>query len=724
MLPPHSIAAAAMRSLLPLILLLSLLSGGALANGLATASSPYLRQHATDPVAWYPWGEEAFARARELDRPIFLSIGYAACHWCHVMREESFADPLVAQQLNEHFVAIKVDRQERPDLDATYLRVARLLNGEAGWPLNLLLTPDGRPFFASAYLPREDRLGQPGLLTLLPRFAALWQEQRGHIDATAEMVATLLASASQEEAAPAPTPAALREAADTLAASFDPQHGGFLPAPKFPAVPKLLFLLRYAHANHHPQAQQMVTTTLKAMARGGLFDQLGGGFHRYTPAADWQVPHFEKMLYDQALLTLVYLEGWQASGDPQLRSVAERTLEYVLRELTAADGTFYAAQDADSGGAEGLYYLWSEAQLREVLGAEDAELAAEAFGISLEGNYPEPSAAGLSVPQLAVTADELAQRHHTPVATMAERLDGLRTQLLQARQRRPPPGLDPQRLTDWNGLMVAALARAGITLQQPRYTACARRAADQLLTQLRDPQGQLWHRYHAGQTDVPAQLDDYAYLIWGLIELYEASAAPRYLHAALTLTSRAQQQLGDATGGYFQSTYLPLGGVARSKPMRDGATPAGNGVMLLNLLRLGRMTANSELEQQAQRLLAAAAHPLATDPANSATLLLGLQYATTRSYEVVLAGVPQLPGSSELTEAVFGLYEPHKVVLYRPEGELPPITALAPYTQAQLPQGGRATAYVCSHYLCRLPSGDPATVQRLLRGEELTSTVQ
>jgi uncharacterized protein YyaL (SSP411 family) len=580
-------------------------------NRLQASQSRYLLQHASNPVDWYPWGEEAFARAKKENKPLFVSIGYSTCHWCHVMEQESFSDPAIARLMNEAFVSIKVDREERPDLDAVYLAVTRTLTGDAGWPNNVILTPDGKPFFAASYIPKEK------FRALIPRIAAQWSEQRERVVANAEMItrtltATASASGGDDDGGPkAAAPQVLERGYRQLAARFDAQHGGFLPAPKFPAPHHLMFLLRWWQRSGDARALEMVETTLRAMRAGALWDAKGYGFHRYASDAGWREPHYEKMLYDQALLALAYLEAYQATGRAEHAQTARDIFTYVLRDLRAPGGAFYAAQDAD----EAYYTAKDRTKLRA-------------------------------------------------------------------------PGRDEKVIADWNGLMIAALAFGANVLDEPRYAQAAARAADAVVSKRR--------RF----------LDDSAFLVWGLLNLYEATFDVRHLQQAIALNEEATRLFRDEKGRFFITPYDAQPLLVRPRETMDGAIPAGNSVQLMNLVRLARITARPEYEKQAGELLAATRDEIGLAPSASTHLLSALDFVAGPSREIVLSG----GDVRAMRRAVFSRFAPNKVVVHRPPGKAPPITRIAPYTLHQRPLGGKTTAYVCTNYLCRLPVTDPRKV--------------
>ncbi|HYC92051.1 MAG TPA: thioredoxin domain-containing protein [Thermoanaerobaculia bacterium] len=547
---------------------------------------------------WYPWSEEAFARAKAENKPIFLSIGYSTCHWCHVMEKESFADPEIAKLMNEAFVSIKVDREERPDLDAVYLSVTRTLTGDAGWPNNVILTPDGKPFFAASYIPKEK------FRALIPRISTQWREQRERVVANAEMIVRSLHSSPS--AGDALTADVLAKGYQQLAARFDPKHGGFLPEPKFPAPHHLMFLLRHWHRTREAKALEMAETTLRRMRAGPLWDVKHSGFHRYATNADWSEPHYEKMLYDQALLALAYLEAYQATRRAEYAETARAVFTYVLRDLRAPSGAFYAAQDADEA-----YYTG---------------------------------------------------------------------------RKRTKPGRDEKLIADWNGLMIAALSFGANVLDEPSYAAAAVKAADAITPKRR--------RF----------LDDYAFLVWGLLNLYEATFDVRHLESAIALNDEAVRLFRDAKSGRFYITANDAESLlVRPRETGDGAIPSGNSVQLMNLVRLSRITARPEYEQFANELLRGASDEVSLAPSASTFLLAALDFSLGPSQEIVLSG----KDVSAMRRAVFARFAPNKVVVHRPPGDAPPIVKLAPYTEAQRAIGGKATAYVCTNYMCKLPVTDP-----------------
>ena len=573
-------------------------------NRLIREKSPYLLQHAYNPVDWYTWGDEAFEKARKEDKPIFLSIGYSTCHWCHVMEHESFEDTEVARLMNEAFVSIKVDREERPDLDHVYMTVCQMMTGAGGWPLNVILTPDRKPFFAGTYFPKESRFGRLGMMDLAPRIEELWRTQREQVLQSASKIMLALRQVPDSSPGQVPGKDVLDSAYQQLAERFDPVQGGFSQAPKFPTPHNMLFLLRYWKRTGETRALEMVEKTLQAMRLGGIYDHVGFGFHRYSTDAEWLVPHFEKMLYDQAMLAMAYTEAYQATGKSEYAKTAQEIFAYVLRDMTAPNGGFYSAEDADSEGVEGKFYVWNLEDIDRVLESGEADLVKRVFNAKLSGNFEEEATGrltGSNILHQKSSLSEVASELKLSREELEERLQEARKKLFAAREKRIHPHKDDKILTDWNGLMIAALSKGAQAFDQPKYADAARKAADFIFKTMRDPSGRLLHRFRDGEAALHAHVDDYSFLIWGLLELYEASFDVHYLQSALTLNDDFMAHFWDAGGGglYFtadDAEELLL----RKKEIYDGATPSGNSVAALNLLRLARITANADLEQRAE----------------------------------------------------------------------------------------------------------------------------
>ncbi|WP_419949400.1 thioredoxin domain-containing protein [Candidatus Palauibacter sp.] len=702
---------------------------GPRANRLASEKSPYLLQHAFNPVDWYPWGEEAFERSRAEDRPIFLSIGYATCHWCHVMEHESFEDPDVAALLNRDFISIKVDREERPDIDGVYMTVCQLMTGHGGWPLTIVMTPDKQPFFAGTYFPRESVAGRLGMLELLPRLVGLWRERRTDVEAAG---ASALQAVREVEtrgvgsADGALGEETLRRGFGDLLARFDPHQGGFSRAPKFPAPHQLLFLLRWSHRTGDPRGVEMVEKTLVSMRRGGIFDHVGYGFHRYSTDARWLVPHFEKMLYDQALLAMAYTELWQITRDDAHRRVALEIFEYVARDLTDPGGAFHSAEDADSEGREGAFYVWTRDELDEVVGAalgEDAaRLARRAFQVETRGNFADEASGlrtGENILHLRETPAQIAAAVGEEAGDIEGRLEEIRRLLFEARATRVRPLLDDKILTDWNGLMIAAMAAGGRAFGEEPLVAGAAGAADFILDRLRDEDGRLLHRHREGESAIAAGAADHACLIWGLIELYGATWAPRWLREARGLLDDLLERFWDPERhGVFnvdaEQTDVPV----RQKEVYDGATPSANAAAWYVLLRLGRLTGDPGLLDRAESLGRALAGPVGGAPSAHTMSLVALDLALGPSREVVVSGNPAAADTQRMLAALTDRYGPRTAVLFKPaaaEGDGDAASAaaaeleeVAPFTRAYGARDGAATAYVCSGFTCQRPTTDVA----------------
>jgi uncharacterized protein YyaL (SSP411 family) len=675
-------------------------------NRLIFEKSPYLLQHAHNPVDWFPWGDEAFSRAQKEDKPVFLSIGYSSCHWCQVMEAESFEDEEVAQLLNEHFVAIKVDREERPDVDQIYMTVCQSMTGSGGWPLTVIMTPGKMPYFAGTYFPKQAKFGRPGLMEVLSHSAALWENQRERVlevsTQVGDMVRTLSTSAE---------PGTLRvsnmeEAYLLFRSTFDARFGGFGKAPKFPSPHNLSFLLRWWKRTGDRNAVDMVEKTLEAMWRGGMYDHVGFGFHRYSTDDRWLVPHFEKMLYDQAMLAIAYTEAYQATGKELPAEVAQQIFAYVLRDMTSPQGGFYSSENADSEGEEGKFYVWTQKEIQEILGSEQADLFGRFHGVNEEGNF-EGRRNVLHIPK---APEDFAQDEGTSVEELGRILEQARKRLFDARKARAHPSKDDKILTDWNGLMIAALAKGAQALNEPKYAEAARRAADFLLKNLRRSDGRLLHRYRDGEAAIPGYLDDYAFLVWGLLELYETAFEVRYLKEALHLTEEMINIFWDERKGGFYFTGQDAEEVlARIKQYHDGAIPSGNSVASLNLLRLGKITANDRLERIAEELIRSFGGQVNRSPTGFTQFLVALDFALGPTKEIVVAGDLDGKGTKRMLRSLQGRFLPRKFLILHPEGkDRKAIEELAPFVKEQVSIDGKPTAYVCENYACKLPTTDEA----------------
>jgi len=683
-------------------------------NRLIDEKSPYLLQHAHNPVYWYPWGDEAFQKAKKEDKPIFLSIGYATCHWCHVMAHESFEDEEVAELLNKYFIAIKVDREERPDVDKIYMFVCQSLTGQGGWPLSIFMTPETKPFFAGTYFPKSGRLGLPGFMDVLTQIATMWQEDRANILKSSEAITSAIQPDSGSgSAVDAVREETLRKGYTQLARHFDPTWGGFGAAPKFPTPHHLTFLMRWHKRSGDSTGLDMVKKTLTAMRMGGVFDQIGFGFHRYSVDEKWLVPHFEKMLYDQALLGIAYVEAYQATGKLEFARVAREIFSYVMRDMTSPDGGFYCAEDADSEGKEGLFYLWTPQEVKKVLGGKPGDLFCRFYDINEAGNFEE----GRSIPHMPVSLPAFAAREGMDPARLDSLLSDGRRKLLGVRKERIHPLQDDKILTSWNGLMIAALAKGDQALGNQEYGDAARRAAEFILKNLKAADGRLLRRYRQGEAALPGYLDDYAFLVWGLIELYEATFDVSYLEQAMALNETMLDMFWDKQGGglYFTGKgNEPL--ITRSKEIYDGALPSGNSVAALNLLRLARLTGNVDLEKMSDQLTGAFATQVVDQPMAHTQLMIAIDFMIGPSKEIVVAGDPALEATQAMLGAIQRKFLPNKVLLLRPRGaEGKRLTSLSPFVEGMAPVDHQPTVYICEQYACQAPIRDMPQLESALR---------
>jgi len=685
--------------------------GGPEFNRLIHEKSPYLLQHARNPVDWYPWGPEAFAAAKAQDKPVFLSVGYSTCHWCHVMEHESFEDEDVAKLMNASFICVKVDREERPDIDAVYMEVTQAMTGRGGWPMTVIMTAEKEPFFAGTYFPKSARGQRYGMMELVPEIMRAWNEERDKVTQHAATVTKALAERNASTRGDtALSDQTLERAARQLADNFDAEHGGFRSAPKFPVPHNLRFLLRWAQRSGDEQALAMVEKTLHGMRVGGMYDHVGYGFHRYSTDRSWFLPHFEKMLYDQALLALAYTEAWQVTGKDEYRRVADEVFTYVTRDMTSPEGGFYSAEDADSEGEEGLFYLWKPEELVEVLGEEDGKFAARVWNVVPGGNFADQATGqktGDSILHFQQSVAEIAGTEGLSVEEFEARLEGIRTRLFENREGRIHPLKDDKVLADWNGLMIAAFAYAARAFDEPAYAQTARKAADFVLDKLVDEGGRLRKRYRTGSVDFDGLLEDYAFVIWGLIEVFQTTQDAHYLERALALQKILDDQFwDDEVGGYFLTPDDGEALIVRTKEIYDGAIPSGNSVACLNLLRLGRLTGESEFEHRADEVLQAFSGSVAAGPSNYTQLLLALDFQVGPSLEIVVAGSRDAADTRAMLRELERGFVPNKVVVLRPDEGAEAVQKLAPYTEYQTSIDGKATAYVCQNFTCQRPTTD------------------
>ena len=684
---------------------------GSKENKLINEKSPYLLQHAKNPVDWYPWGEEAFLKAKKEDKPIFLSIGYSTCHWCHVMAHESFEDPYVAKLLNETFISIKVDREERPDIDKIYITVCQLMTNSGGWPLTILMTPDKKPFFAGTYFPKETRFGRIGLIDLIKRVKNLWSNNRNDLLDSSEKITLALQNSTPESPGKSLDQSVLRTAYAQLKTRYDNKKGGFGSAPKFPTPHNLLFLLRIWKRTGDKEALGMVEKTLREMRKGGIYDHIGFGFHRYSTDSQWLVPHFEKMLYDQALLTLAYLEAFQATKKEVYRRTAKEILEYVTRDMLSPEGAFYSAEDADSEGVEGKFYVWTQQEIEEMFEKEDAELFIKVYNVSNKGNFLEEASkekTGSNILHLSLSFEEMSENSSFSKEDFENTLRKMREVLFEKRERRIRPLKDDKILVDWNGLMIAAFSYAGYVFNETKYTEIAKRAVNFIYEKMFTSTGELLHRYRDGEAEVVGFLDDYAFLIWGLLNLYESTFETNFLKKAIELQSVLNKEFWDIQiGGFFFTSEVSEDLLARQKEIYDGAIPSGNSVAMLNLLRLFQLTGNEDYEKKAEIISKVFAESVRATPSAYSFLLIALDYAIGPTYSLVVAGESADGETISMIQGLKSQYLPNKSFIFRPtEDEIPLIDQFSNYIQFFDKFQGKATAYVCINKTCKAPTND------------------
>lgn len=673
-------------------------------NRLSREMSPYLLQHAHNPVDWYPWGEEAFEKAVKEQKPVFLSVGYATCHWCHVMERESFENEEIAALMNNAFVCIKVDREERPDIDHIYMTVCQMMTGSGGWPLTIVMTPDKKPFYAATYIPPESRYGRVGLKELIPRISDVWTNDRSKLLESADQITDVLSRQAAQGSGAELDPKLLQAGYAALMQEYDVHRGGFGSSPKFPTPHRLVFLLRQSEQKGVAAAEH----TLREMYQGGIFDHIGFGFHRYSTDADWLVPHFEKMLYDQALLAMAYTEAYERTGEGFYADVAKHILTYVQRDMTAPEGGFYSAEDADSEGEEGRFYVWSADAIRAVAG-EDYDFVSGVWNIEGPGNFHDESTGrlnGKNIPHLSALLSEEDER----------KLSSLRSTFFCEREKRVHPLKDTKVLTDWNGLMIAAFAKAGRAFGMEQYTQTAMRANAFIESEMREENGELWHRWREGNKAVHGHLEDYAFLIFGLVELYESTFDTQYLEAALNYNRILSQSFVDGeSGGYFMTARDAETLIIRPKELYDGAIPSGNSVQLLNLLMLARLTGQAELEEQAVAAGKAFSGSIDRSPSGFAQALIALQFAGDKAAEIVVVGRRADPETTAMLNCIKSVYRPSGVVLFKDADDPEPLTELAPFTKEMGMLDGKPTAYICRNFACEKPINSIDGLQKRLR---------
>jgi uncharacterized protein YyaL (SSP411 family) len=690
-------------------------------NRLVNEKSPYLRQHAYNPVDWHPWGDEAFDKAKKENKPIFLSIGYSTCHWCHVMERESFSDESVARVLNDKFIAVKVDREERPDIDAVYMSVCQAITGGGGWPLTVILTPDKKPFFAGTYFPKESRGNRIGLIDLANQVYEFWINEREEVNASTQKIIDHLTHPKVDTKGGSLSETILTKAFEDFSKRFDAVNGGFGKVPKFPSPHTIIFLLRYYYRTKSSFALEMAEKTLDAMSRGGIFDHIGYGFHRYSTDENWFAPHFEKMLYDQAMMILAYANAHHLTKKNIYRETVEHTIEYVMREMISPEGGFFSAEDADSEGSEGKYYLWTYDEIKSIL-KDDAELFCAVYGIEDEGNFADPFATvetRTNIHALKKPLSAYAEKYQGSEFELKEQLNRCRQKLFASREQRIKPFKDTKILTDWNGLMIAALAYAGSILNDRKVIYTAMQAYLFLTTTLKDNNDKLSHSYFEGHVSAPAMLDDYAYLIWGAIELYQATFDAAYLSDALKYTELVVKQFKDHEyGGFLFSSAENEALIIPHKEIYDRAIPSGNSVMMNNLIRLSHICGRSNLDFEALQLVNAFTAQVLASPSSSAHFLNGMALHFLPPYEIALAGDRNSDKMKRFLRELTLVYYPHKIIILKAVGEDHTLLSeLLPYTDGMISIDGEVTLYFCKNYSCELPMFSIEEILKAL-GEE------
>ncbi len=667
-------------------------------NRLANESSPYLLQHKNNPVDWYPWGKEAFNKALELDRPIFLSIGYSTCHWCHVMEEESFEDEEVAKLLNENFISIKVDREERPEIDHLYMTVCQAMTGRGGWPLTIIMTPNKDPFFAGTYFPKRGRRGRPGMMELLPSVSQAWEKERDDLVLSANQINKYLIDSNKKELGDQLEESILVDTYSQFVNRYDDKHGGFGDKPKFPSPHNLIYLLRYHNMTGDKTSLLMAEKTLKNMRLGGIFDHIGFGFHRYSTDKEWLLPHFEKMLYDQAMLALAYTEAFQITNDSFYQKVVEEILFYVQRDMTDKRGGFYSAEDADSEGEEGLFYLWTAEELKEKLSSADAELIIETFNIELSGNYIDEALGKKTLKNILYLNKPKANN----------KINQILNNLYKVREKRIHPLKDDKILTDWNGLMIAAFAKAGDVFNSDDYIEQAENSAQFILKNLTDKNGRLLKRYRNGKSGIDSHLDDYAFFIWGLLELYEATFNTIYLSEAIKLSEIMVSEFWDTeNGAFFLGSNNSEKLIVRAKTGYDGAIPSGNSVAAMNFIKLNRITGETKWVEISDKIFMTFSKEISNTPSAFAHMLNAFLFESNEPKEVVVVGSGKDPETKLAIEKIKSIYIPSKVIIFKDtDDKSNKLTPLAKWTMTQESIDDKTTFYVCRDFACKIPTTD------------------
>jgi len=688
-------------------------------NKLINEKSPYLLQHVYNPVNWFPWSDEAFEKAKQEDKPIFLSIGYSTCHWCHVMEKESFEDDEVAKLMNDTFISIKVDREERPDIDGIYMSVCQMITGSGGWPLTIVMTPDKKPFFTGTYFPKQNRFNRIGMIELIPKLKDIWLNRKEEVLNSAEEITTSLKQQNINSQFAEIDETVLDKAYKDLLERFDDTYGGFGKAPKFPTPHNLLFLLRYNKKKNESKALELVEKTLTEMRRGGIYDHIGFGFARYSTDQHWLVPHFEKMLYDQAILVMAYTETYLVTKNTFYKNTAEEILEYVLRDMTHPEGGFFSAEDADSEGEEGKFYLWHEEELRNILNKEESDFAIKTFNVSKNGNWVDESVGtkpGTNILHLDKSNKELAEEFNCTEEEFVNKLGNIRKKLFEFRKNRIHPHKDDKILTDWNALMISAFAKAAQTFNNNLYVDAATKAYSFIEKYLTDKEEKLIHRFRDGESGLPAHIDDYAFMINALIDLYETTFEIKYLKRAIELNEILIEEFWDEyNGGFYFTSKQSEKFLIRQKDVYDGAIPSGNSYELLNLIKLARLTTNTDLENKASELVKYFSGYISRSPSAFTMFMCGLDFLYSSSSEFVI--VSETADNSFISGIDFirNFFNPNKVLLVKNDSNSLELDNIFPFTADMKLKNNKTTFYVCRNYTCNNPVNNIVDLENLLK---------
>jgi hypothetical protein len=687
-------------------------------NNLITEKSPYLLQHAHNPVNWFPWGDEAFDKAGTEDKPIFLSIGYSTCHWCHVMEKESFEDEEVANLMNDAFVSIKVDREERPDIDGIYMSVCQMITGSGGWPLTIVMTPDKKPFFAGTYFPKQNRVNRIGMMELIPRLKEVWLNKKEEVLKSANEIALSLNKQNFVSDSTEIDETILDKTFNELRNRYDETDGGFGNAPKFPSPHNLMFLLRYWKRKRETKALEMVEKTLTKMRHGGIYDHIGFGFARYSTDQHWLVPHFEKMLYDQAMLVMAYTETYLATKNIFYKETAKEILEYVLRDMSHPEGGFFSAEDADSEGEEGRFYLWDADELRNVLDKDESDFAIKVFNLADDGNWIDESKGmmpGTNILHLKKSNKELADEFNLSEGVFLLKLESIRKKLFVYREKRIHPYKDDKVLTDWNGLMISALAKASQAFGDDRYAEAAIKSYSFIEKHLIEKSGRLIHRFRDGESGLPANIDDYAFMINALIDLYETTFEIKYLKRAIELNEVLMKEFWDEQiGGFYFTSSSGEELIARQKDVYDGAVPSGNSIALLNLIRLSRFTANIYFEKKASLLVKSFSGFVSRSPSAFCMFMCGLDFQFSSSTEIVIVSNQKDNLVIKGINLIRNIFNPNKIVILKPDNTTVDFTELLSFTNDMKMKDNYTTFFVCRNYACNQPVNSINELEKLL----------